>query len=121
MVTESNPGPTQIDGKSPRGQPKKIRVFKGAPTKCDLGEKITFNVVSGPKVQNVFLHAIQPVSLNKIKPWSVSCPDTIDSLQNDMQYEVNDAINSKMPLCQADITNINVDTMLNAANETLLG
>ena len=30
---ESNPGPTQNDCRSPRGRPKKIKVFKGIPKK----------------------------------------------------------------------------------------
>ena len=41
-----------------------------------------------------------------------------------MQLEVNDAINSKLSLCQGDITKIsvaaNVAAIVNAANETLL-
>ena len=36
------------------GRPKIIKLFTGTPNKCDLSEKITFNVVSDPKVQNVF-------------------------------------------------------------------
>ena len=38
-----------------------------------------------------------------------------------MQFEVNNAINSKVPPCQGDITKINVDVIVNAANETWLG
>ena len=34
------------------------------PNKCDLFEKITINVVSVLKVQNVFFNLIQSVSLN---------------------------------------------------------
>ena len=37
-----------------------------------------------------------------------------------MQFEVNDAINFKVSLCQGDMTKINVDAKVNAANETLL-
>ena len=48
-------------------QQKKIKVFKGTPN-CDLSEKITFNVVSDPKVQKVFFNAVQLVSLNINKP-----------------------------------------------------
>ena len=74
----SNPGSTQNDRKSPREQPKKIKVFKGAPNKCDLSEKNTFNIVSNPNVQNVFFNVIQPVNLNIINPWSLTCPGTIE-------------------------------------------
>ena len=35
---ESNPGPTQNDCKSPRGRPKKIKVFKGTSTTFDLSK-----------------------------------------------------------------------------------
>ena len=106
MVTESNPGPTQNNCKSPRGQSKRIKVFKGTPNKCDLCEKIIFNVVSSPKVQNAFSNAVQPVTLNIIKPWSVICHDTTEPLQK-MKFEVNYDINSNVSLCQGDITKIN--------------
>ena len=85
-----------------------------------FSEKITFNVVRGPKVQNIFFNAVQPVRLNIIKPWSVTCPDTIESLQK-MQFGVNYAIKSKMSIYQGDIAKINVNTIVNGANETLLG
>ena len=51
---ESNPGPTQNDCKSPRGRPKKIRVFKGTARKFDLSENININVASYPNVKSVF-------------------------------------------------------------------
>ena len=73
-----NPEPSQNDCKSPRGRPKKIKVFKGTPEKCDVNEKITVNVVSGIKVHNVFLNTVEPVSLNQIKPWIATCSDTIE-------------------------------------------
>ena len=37
-----------------------------------------------------------------------------------MKYEVNNDINSKVSLCHGDITKINVDAIVNAANETLI-
>ena len=46
---KSNPGPTQNDYKSPVGQPKKIKVFKGIAKKCDLSEN-NVNLGIGPKV-----------------------------------------------------------------------
>ena len=51
---ESNSGPTQNDCRSPRGRPKKIKVFKGIPKKFDLSENNNVNAASSPKVQNVF-------------------------------------------------------------------
>ena len=46
--------------------------------KFDLSEN-NVNVASGPKVQNVFFNTIQPVSLDIIKSWSVTCPSTVES------------------------------------------
>ena len=33
-----------------------------------------------------------------------------------MQFDVNDATNSKVSLCQGDVSKINVDIIVNAAN-----
>ena len=68
---ESNAWPTKNDCKSPVGWPKKIKVFKVTTKKCDLSEN-NINVASDPKVQNCFFNTIQPVSLEIIKPWSVT-------------------------------------------------
>ena len=114
---ESNPGPTQNDCKSPVGCPKKIKVFKGTAEKCDLTEN-KVNVASDPKVQNCFFNAIQPVSLDIIKPWSVACPSTLESLQK-LEFEVNNDVNVKVSLCQGDITKLNVDVIVNSVNKTL--
>ena len=47
---------------------------------CDFIENINFIVASSDlKIQNSFWN--QPVSLNIIKPWSVTCPSTMDSTQ----------------------------------------
>ena len=115
---ESNLGRTQNDCKSPHGHPKKIKVFKGTPTKFNPSENSNVNVASYPKVQNVFFNTIQPLSLNNIKPWSVTCPRTAESLQN-MKFEVNNDINSKASLCRGDIAKINVDAIVNATSETV--
>ena len=69
MVTQSNPGPTQNDFKSPVWHPKRTKVIKGAAKKCDL-TKNNINVVSDPKAQSSFFNTIQPASLDIIKPWS---------------------------------------------------
>ena len=115
---ESNPVPSQNDCKSPVGCPKKIKVFKGTGKKCDLSEN-NVNVASGPKVQKIFFNAIQPVSLDFIKPWSVICPSTLESLQK-LEFEVNNDINSKVSLCQRDITKFNADATVNSVNQTLI-
>ena len=107
---ESNPGPTQNDCKSSVGRPKKIKLFTGSAKKCD--------VASDPKIQNCFFNAIQPVSLDIIKPWSVSCPSTLESLQK-LEFEVNNDINVAFSLCQGDITKLNVDVIVNSLNKTL--
>ena len=38
-----------------------------------------------------------------------------------MKFEVNNDINSKVSLCHGDIFEINVDAVVNAASETLIG
>ena len=114
MVTESNPGPTQNDCKSPVGHPKKIKVFKGTAKKCDLTEN-KVNVASDPKVQNCFFNQSAMVI---IKPWSVICPSTLESLQK-LEFEVNNDVNVQVSLCQGDITKLNVDVIVNSVNKTL--
>ena len=93
------------------GCPKKIKVFKGTAKKFDLIEN-KINVASDPKVQNCFFNTIQPVSLDIIKPWSVTCPNTLESLQK-LEYEINDDVNVKVFLCQGDITKLSVDVTVN--------
>ena len=115
---ESNPGSTQNDCKSPVAHPDKIKMFKGTPKKCDHSEN-NVNVASGPKVQNCFFNTIQPVRLDIIKPWSVTFPSTVESLQK-LEFEVNNDINPKVSLCQGDITKLNVDTIVNSVNKTLI-
>ena len=111
----------QIQGlhKSPCGRPKKIRIFKGTAKKFDLNENINVNVASYPKVQNVFFNAIQPLRLNNINYGVVTSPKTVESLQK-MKFEINIDINSKISLCQGDITKINVDAIVKATSETLI-
>ena len=117
--TESNPGPSQNDSKSPVGHPKKIKAFKGTAKKYDLSEH-NVNVASGPKLQNCFFNTIQPVGLDIIKPWSVTCPSTLESLQKS-EFVVNNDINSKVSLCQGDITKLNVDVIVDSVSKTLIG
>ena len=106
------------DCKSPVGLPKKIKVFEGTAKKCDLTEN-KVNVASDPKLQNCFFNNIQPVSLDIIKPWSVTCPSTLESLQK-LEFEVNNDINVKVSLFQGCITQLNVDVIVNSVNKTPL-
>ena len=66
-----------------------------------------------------FFNTSQPVSLDIIKPWSVTCPSTVESLQK-LGFEVKNDINSKVSLCQGNI-NLNVDAIVNSVNKTLIG
>ena len=99
--TESNPGSRQNYCKLPLGQPNKIKV------------------ASYPKVQNVFFNTMQPLSLNNMRPWSVTSSRIVESLRK-MKFEVNSDINSKVSLCQGDIAKINGDAIVNATSETLI-
>ena len=90
-------------------------MFKRTAKNCDLTEN-RVNVTSDPKVQNCFFNTIQPVSLDIIKPWSVTCPSTLESLEK-LEFEVNNDV--KVSLCQGDITKLNVDIIVNSVNETL--
>ena len=74
---ESNPGPPK---KYPNGCSKNVKVSIGTPKMCDFIENINFIVASSDlKIQNSFWN--QPVNLNIIKPWSVTCPSTMESTQ----------------------------------------
>ena len=66
-------------------------MFKGVSKKCDLSEN-NVSVASDPNAQNSFFNTIQLVSLDLIKLWSVTCPSTLESLQ-EMEFEVNNDIN----------------------------
>ena len=66
---ESNPEPTQNDCKSPRGRPKKIKIFKGTLKKFDLSGNSNVNVASYPMIQNFFCSTIQHLNLKIVKPW----------------------------------------------------
>ena len=66
----------------------------------------------------MFFNTIQPVSLDIIKPWSVTCPSTLESLEK-LEFEVNSDLNVKVSLCQGDITNLNVDVIVNSVNKTI--
>ena len=46
----------------------------------------------------------------------MTCPSTLQKVK----FEVNSDVNSEVSLCQGDITKVNVDAIVNAANETLI-
>ena len=48
-----------------------------------------------------------------------SLPYTLESLQK-LEFEVNNDINSKVSLCQGDITKLNIDAIVNSVNKTLI-
>ena len=98
------------------GVQKKLKCLK-EPQKSGFTEN-KVNVASDPKVQNCFSNTIQPVSLDIIKPWSVTCPSTLESLQK-LEFEANNDINVKVSLCQGEITKLNVDVIVNSVNKTL--
>ena len=91
-------------------------MFKGTVKKCQLNEN-NVNVAIDPKVQNYFFNTVGPVSLDIIKSWSVTYPCTLESLQK-LEFEVNNDINSKVSLCQGDITKLKVDAIANSVNKT---
>ena len=41
-------------------------------------------------------------------------------MQN-LEFEVSNDINSKVSLCQGDITKLNIDVIVNSVNETVIG
>ena len=88
---ECNPGPVNNRG----GRQKK---------------KTTFNFSS---------NKIQTVTLDNIKPWSDHCQST-DTLSSNA-FNVNPCINAKVSLYEGDITHLELDAIVNAAKETLLG
>ena len=99
------------------GAQRKLKCLKEQPKKCNLTEN-KVNVASDSKVQNCFFNTIQPVSLDIIKPWSVTCPSTLESLQK-LEFEVDNDVNVKLSLCQGDITKLNVDVIVNSVNKIL--
>ncbi|MCH2406271.1 MAG: ubiquitin carboxyl-terminal hydrolase, partial [Nitrosopumilus sp.] len=93
---ERNPGPTGVNqntiGKSPmKGRPTKRKGFQGTPKK-EIYEK----------VQKVDFDAVQTLSLNNIKPWSVICPSPkkqcVKVLDMNNYGNASSAMNSNIPL-----------------------
>ena len=100
------------------GAQKKLKCLKEQQKSVILVKTmLTLLVVQRYKI--VF-KTVQPVSLDIIKPWSVTCPSTLKSLQK-LEFEVNNNINSKVSLCQGDITKLNVDAIVNSVNKALTG
>ena len=109
---ESNPGPVNHT-ETPKG--------KGRPKKSS---KKSFNF-GKPKVldftsivnDNRFLKETKLIHLRDIKLWSNMCQTT----STKSQYNSRPELNCKVSLIQANIVNIKVDAIVNAANMTLLG
>ena len=68
----------------------------------------------------MFFNTVQPIRFDIIKPWSVTCLSTLESLQK-LEFEVNNDLNSKVSLLQGDIAKLNVDAIVNSMNKTLIG
>ena len=58
-------------------------------------------------------------NLENISKWSVSCP--AENSMSNLAFEVNPQINAKISLWKGDITKIEVNAIMNAAKESLLG
>ena len=60
---------------------QKKKVFKGTPKSLIVVRILMLMLLGYPKVQNVFFNTIQTLSLRNVKPWSVTCPRTVESFQ----------------------------------------
>ena len=65
---------------------------------------------------NVFLKESNLIHLRDIKSWNNMCQTT----SKKSQYKFRPELNCKVSIIQANITNIKVDAIVNAANVTLL-
>ena len=108
---ESNPGPVDhIQTPKGKGRPKKTK------RKLNFGKPKTLNF--SPIIENNrFLEHLSIIHMNDIKPWSVMCPSSL----TESQFIPLPDLNSKISLIQANIVNIKVDAIVNAAKNTLLG
>ena len=97
-------------------------VFKGMPKNYNLSEKINVNIASGPKLQNVFFfNTIQPVSLNIISHGQLLALTLWNHWKIwNLRLKKKKDINFNVCFCQRNTTKINIDTIVNVANETLV-
>ena len=106
---ESNPGPVNHTKTTKGGRPK-----KGKKT-FNFTKSKTPNITS--IVANRFLTQSNLIHLHDIKPWN-SMPHLN---QTTSQFHPRPELNCKVSVIQANIVNIKVDAIVNAANEKLLG
>ena len=102
---ELNPGPTNMN--TPGGRKLKKKTWNFTPNKLDFT----------PSVDNRFLNQSEPINLSSIKPWSQICQKSTKITQCKYLHDLN----SKVSLIQADIVNLEVDAIVNAAKPCLTG
>ena len=68
---------------------------------------------------NFTRNQVNQVKLDDIKPWSFVCQSTKKISNN--AFKVNPDVNAKVSLYAGDITHLDIDAIVNAANESLLG
>ena len=108
---ESNPGPVNYTETPKRsGRPKKSNRLSnfGKPKVLDFTPIVN---------DNKFLRQPNLIHLQEIKPWSNMCQTN----STKCQYNARPELNCKVSVIQANIINIKVDAIVNAANVTLLG
>lgn len=76
---------------------RKTSVIKEAPKRVVLTENNDHVAPSDLKLQNFLFIAVQPVSFNIIKPWSITCPSTVEPLQK-FDCGVNTDLSCKVSL-----------------------
>ena len=103
---ELNPGPTNMN--TPGGRKPKKKTFNFTPKKLDFTPSVD---------NNRFFNQSEPINLNSIKPWSQIGPNTTKTTQ----YKYVPDVNNKVSLIQADIVNLEIDAIVNAAKPCLTG
>ena len=108
---ESNPGPVNYT-ETPKGKGRPKKTKRG----YNFGKPRVLNFNSSIN-DNRFKNQSNLIHLKDIQPWgSMSQPTLIKS-----QFSPRPDLNCKVSVIQADIVNIKIDAIVNAANEKLLG